>query len=109
MTVVEFETRVAGSLPPEVVEELKHLRVVSQSTETALQGPVVDQAALVGIINRLQGLGIELRGVRQLASGLPASTGTHRVDRHGHHSARPGGPPGPAGGAGPPAEEPGTP
>ncbi len=66
MTVLEFEIRVAGALPPDVMEELEHLRVVTQSTETMLQGPVADQAALIGIINRLQGLGIELRGVRQL-------------------------------------------
>ena len=73
MTVLEFEIRVAGSLPPDVLEELEHLRVVSRSTETVLQGPVVDQAALIGIINRLQGLGIELRGVRQLSMDVPAS------------------------------------
>lgn len=83
MTVVGFEIGVAGSLPPEVAEELENLRVVSQSTETVLQGPVVDQAALIGIRNRLQGLGIELREVRQLASGLPASTGTHRIESSG--------------------------
>ena len=70
MTVLEFEIRVAGALPLDVVEELEHLRVVTQSVETVLQGPVVDQAELIGIINRLQGLGIELRGVRQLNLGV---------------------------------------
>ena len=80
MTALEFEIRIAGSLPLDVVEELEHLRVVTQCTETVLQGPVVDQAALVGIINRLQGLGIELRGVRQLSSGLTASASRHRVE-----------------------------
>jgi hypothetical protein len=44
-----------------------------------LQGPVTDQAALVGIINRLQGLGIELREVRQLGAGSPAPAGTHHA------------------------------
>ena len=75
MTVLEFEIRVAGALPPDVVEELEYLRVVTQSTETLLQGPVVDQAALIGIINRLQGLGIELRGVRQLNMGAERQPG----------------------------------
>ena len=79
MTALEFEIRVAGVLPPDVLEELEHLRVVTQSTETVLQGPVTDQAALVGIINRLQGLGIELREVRQLGAGTPASPGTSRA------------------------------
>ena len=76
---MEFEIRVAGSLPPDVLEELEHLRVVTQSTETVLQGPVTDQAALVGIINRLQGLGIELREVRQLGAGQPAPAGAHHA------------------------------
>jgi hypothetical protein len=75
MTALEFEIRIAGALPTEVLEELEHLRVVTQSTETVLQGPVTDQAALIGIINRLQGLGIELREVRQLGPGHPAETG----------------------------------
>jgi len=76
MTVLQFEIRVAGVLPPDVLEELEHLRIVTQSTETVLQGPVTDQAALIGIINRLQGLGIELREVRQLGAGHSAPTST---------------------------------
>ena len=51
-----------------MLEELGDVRVVTQSLETVLQGPVPDQAALIGIINRLQGLGVELRGVRQLGT-----------------------------------------
>jgi hypothetical protein len=66
MAAVEFEIRVAGSLPAGLLEELEGIRVVSESVQTLLRGPVLDQAALIGIINRLQGLGIELRGVRQL-------------------------------------------
>lgn len=66
MTALEFEIRVAGAVPASVLEELEDVRVVTQSVETVLRGPVQDQAALIGIINRLQGWGIELRGVRQL-------------------------------------------
>jgi hypothetical protein len=76
MTALQFEIRVAGALPADVLEELEDLRVVTQPTETVLQGPVTDQAALIGIINRLQGLGIELRGVRQLGAVQP------RTNRH---------------------------
>ena len=63
---VEFEIRVSGPVPPDVLEELENVRVVTESFETVLRGPVQDQAALIGIINRLQGWGIELRGIRQL-------------------------------------------
>ena len=63
---VAFEIRVAGPVPADVLEELENVRVVTESFETVLRGPVQDQAALIGIINRLQGWGIELRGIRQL-------------------------------------------
>ena len=78
MTAMEFEIRVAGAVPPSVVEELGGVRIVAQTLETVLQGPVLDQAALVGIINRLQGLGVELRGFRQLQSvAAPSPDAAH--------------------------------
>ncbi len=67
MTVAEFEIRVAGAVPADVLVELDGVRVITESVETVLHGPVADQAALVGIINHLQGLGIEVRAVRQMA------------------------------------------
>lgn len=69
MATMEFEIRVVGSVPSSVLEELQDIRVVSESFDTVLRGPVRDQAELVGIINRLQGWGIELRGVQQLEPG----------------------------------------
>src|ERR1700712_747846 len=75
MTAMEFEIRVSGGVPPSVLEELGGIRMVNQSLETVLQGPVLDQAALVGIINRLQSLGIELRGFRQLHTAAGPSPG----------------------------------
>jgi hypothetical protein len=69
MTALVFEIRVAGQVPADVLDELRDVRVVTESVETLLRGPVLDQAELIGILNRLQGWGIELRGVRQLAAG----------------------------------------
>ena len=69
MATLEFEIRVVGPVPADVLEELRDVRVVTEAVETVLRGPVRDQAELIGIINRLQGWGIELRGVRQLAPG----------------------------------------
>lgn len=79
MTVMEFEIRVSGALPQSALDELGGVRVVTQSLETVLQGPVQDQAALIGIINRLQGLGVELRGVRQLCTTPAAPSGAPHV------------------------------
>ncbi len=75
MTMLEFEIRVSGTVPPEVLEELEGIRVVSRSVETVLHGPVKDQTALVGIIERLQGLGIELHAVREIAATPTSSPG----------------------------------
>ena len=63
---VQFEIRVVGPVSADVIEELEDLHVVSQAVDTVLRGPIQDQAALVGIINRLPSWGIELRSVRQL-------------------------------------------
>ena len=68
MTAMEFEIRVSGAVPPSVLDELGGVWVARESWETVLQGPVLDQAALIGIINRLQGLGVDLRGLRQLGT-----------------------------------------
>jgi len=69
MTNLHVEIRVVGAVPAEVLEEIEGVHVVTESVETVLQGSLVDQAELIGMINRLQGLGVELRGVRQLGVG----------------------------------------
>ena len=80
MAAVEFEIRVAGRLPDDVLEELENVRVITQDVETVLRGPVRDQAALIGIINRLQGQGLELRGVRQVGAGQALPSARHPVE-----------------------------
>ena len=66
MTAFHYEIRVAGSVPATVLAELENVHVATESVQTVLKGPVQDQAALIGIIARLQAWGIELRGVRQV-------------------------------------------
>ena len=66
MASMDFEIRVVGPVPADVLDELEGVNVVTEAVDTVLRGPVQDQAALVGIINRLQSWGIELRGIRQL-------------------------------------------
>jgi hypothetical protein len=69
----DFEIRVAGEVPEQVLADLQDAHFVPCGVETVLHGPVADQAALIGIINRLQMLGVELREVRQIAdAGHPA-------------------------------------
>lgn len=61
-----FEVHVRGELRPEVLDELEFMTAKRVPAETVLSGVVPDQSALVGLINRLQGLGLELVEVRRL-------------------------------------------
>jgi hypothetical protein len=63
----EYEIRVSGLVPDSVLTEIEGVQVVVEPVQTVLRGPVVDQAALHGIINRLQRLGLDLIEVRRLA------------------------------------------
>lgn len=74
MATIEYEIRVAGDVPPEALAELHDAHLHRQGVETVLRGPVPDQAALVGIVNWLQMMGVELREIRQAgpADGITA-------------------------------------
>jgi len=69
MTALDYEIRVLGLVPDDVLEEIENVRATIQPVGTILRGTVVDQAALHGVLNRLQGLGLELVEVRRLLDG----------------------------------------
>jgi len=74
VTAKLYEIHVIGPLPDGVLEELGRLRVETEAPRTVLRGPVRDQAALLGVLCRLQNVGIELVEVRQF-SGQPPEEG----------------------------------
>lgn len=61
-----FEVHVRGELPEEGLPELEHLTATVVPAQTVLTGAVPDQAALIGLIGRLQGLGLEVVEVRRV-------------------------------------------
>lgn len=65
--MLDYEIRVSGEVPATVVEEFEGVHVVVHPTVTVLRGPIPDQAALHGILNRLLGLNLELIDVHRLA------------------------------------------
>jgi hypothetical protein len=67
VSAIEYEIRVSGLVPQSLLEEIEGVHVVVEPVQTVLRGPVMDQAALHGIINRLQRLGLDLIEVRRLA------------------------------------------
>jgi hypothetical protein len=74
MNPLDFEIRVTGPVPADVVDEIPSARLVARPVETILRGPVTDQGALHELLDRLQGLGLNLLEVRRL-SASPATTG----------------------------------
>ena len=56
-------------MPAELLEEFEGAQVVTESVQTVLRGSLADQSALIGMLNSLQGLGVELLEVRQLGIG----------------------------------------
>jgi hypothetical protein len=65
----DYEIRIKGRLSDSVLAAFEGLRTTVQPVETVLYGPVQDQAALYGLLDRIQLLGLELVEIRQ----LPAS------------------------------------
>jgi hypothetical protein len=66
-----YEIRVIGILPPEALLDFEHLDASIEPVETVLHGPLQDQAALQGLLARLQTLGVQVVEVRRLHSPLP--------------------------------------
>lgn len=60
-----YEILVRGHIPPDELIEFENVTAVVRSGETVLRGLVIDQAALQGILQRLQMLGLDLIEVRR--------------------------------------------
>jgi hypothetical protein len=62
-----FEIHIRGHLPADVLEEFEGLTATVVPAATVLSGTVPDQAALYGVLDRLQSLGLELVELRRLS------------------------------------------
>ena len=67
-----YEIRVRGRLSDSLVAAFEGMNA---SVETVLHGPVQDQAALYGLLDRIQALGLELLEVRRLPDPPAGSSG----------------------------------
>ena len=76
--VPEYEIRVAGRLAPRWSAWFDGLTITTHDDgTTAIRGPVVDQAALHGLIQKLRDVGIPLISLTPLASDPTAETSAH--------------------------------
>ncbi len=65
-----YQIRIKGHLSPQWADWFDGLTITLQDdAETLLTGPVVDQAALHGLLKKLRDLGIPLLSVNQIEPG----------------------------------------
>lgn len=66
MSATAYEIHVKGRLSEPLLSAFNGMDATVESVETVLRGPVLDQAALHGLLDRVQDLGLELIEVRRL-------------------------------------------
>lgn len=78
-----YEIRIKGRLSDSLLAVFEGLTASVEPVETVLHGPVQDQAALYGLLDRIQSLGLELVEVRRLpeASGEQEESPPQGEDR----------------------------
>jgi hypothetical protein len=70
-----YEIRVVGVIPPEALLDFERLTASIEPVETVLHGPLRDQAALHGLLARLETFGVEVMEVRRFHHDPPATDG----------------------------------
>jgi hypothetical protein len=68
-----YEIRIAGVLPSEALLDFDRLTASVEPVETVVHGPLQDQAALHGLLARLEAFGIQLLEVRRLHAEEPSA------------------------------------
>ena len=77
-----YQIRIKGHLGSEWTDWFSGLRITLEDNgDTLLTGPVVDQAALHGLLRRVRDLGIPLVSVSPLEPGPSATPGTAQADQ----------------------------
>ncbi len=68
---VWYEIRVRGLLGGALLDAFPSLHAQADGTETVLTGPLVDRAALYGVLAQIEALGLELLEVRRTGAEPP--------------------------------------
>lgn len=72
MAPILYHIRVKGHLRPEWSEWFDNMTIVlEENGDTTLSGPVVDQAALHGLLVKVRDLGLTLVAVERVETGTP--------------------------------------
>jgi hypothetical protein len=77
-----YEIRLKGHLDDRWSDRFSGLTITLEDNgDTLLTGPVIDQAALHGLLKRVRDLGMPLVSVSPVEPGPPARLGTDQADR----------------------------
>jgi hypothetical protein len=68
-----YEIRVSGVLPPEALLDFDRLTASVEPVETVVHGSLRDQAALQGLLARLETFGVQVIEVRRLHQRDPSA------------------------------------
>src|SRR5882762_6422469 len=68
-----YEIRVSGVLPPEALLDFDRLTASVEPVETVVHGALQDQAALHGLLARLETFGVQVIEVRRLHENDPSA------------------------------------
>ncbi len=68
-----YEIRVVGVLPAEALLDFGRLTASVEPVETVVHGPIPDQAALQGLLARLETFGVQVVEVRRLHDKDPSA------------------------------------
>lgn len=66
-----YEIRVTGVIPPEALLDFDRLTASVEPVETVVHGPLRDQAALNGLLARLETFGVQVLEIRRLQDREP--------------------------------------
>ena len=72
-----YEIRVLGVLPAEALLDFDRLTASVEPVETVLHGPIRDQAALQGLLARLEAFGVQVLEIRRLHGQGPTVRDDH--------------------------------
>ena len=78
MTATNYQVRVSGTIPSELLAELSDMTISVEPPETVLYGELPDQSALFGLISRMHGMGLRLIEIRRLPGGDDSTVDTRR-------------------------------
>jgi len=71
-----YQIRITGQLDARWADWFEGLTITLDGGDTLITGPVVDQAALHGLLKRVRDLGMPLVSVSPVESGPPTTLGT---------------------------------